>query len=65
MMQVIRITLKFSMVKLWRTFKVVRTIPDSSMAEQFAVNEKVLGSSPSRGATIDDRYNSRSYQMVL
>ncbi len=27
------------------------TFPDSSMAEQFAVNEKVLGSSPSRGAT--------------
>lgn len=29
------------------------TFPDSSMAEQFAVNEKVLGSSPSRGASLN------------
>jgi hypothetical protein len=35
-------------VIFWYYFLVL--FPDSSMAEQFAVNEKVAGSSPARGA---------------
>ena len=35
------------------------------MVEQVAVNDKVLGSSPSRGAQVDYRCNLRLYQRVL